>query len=146
VPSDASPSGEPADLGSRFVARLVDGLVIGMLAVPLIAMGVLPADGTGGALVLGTAGYLYAASFDAAGGTLGKRLLRLSVVAADGSRPGLGAGATRNLWLLSSLLPGLVGQSVAVSVSVVLAITIAKHPLELGWHDRLAGTAVRRPQ
>lgn len=145
MPRTTAVPGAPAELGSRFLARLVDGLVIGMLAVPLIALGVLPADGNGGALVLGTAGYLYAASFDAAGGTLGKRLLRLSVVAPDGARPGLGAGATRNLWLLTSLFPGLVGQSVALGVSVVVAVSIAKHPVELGWHDRVAGTAVRRP-
>jgi hypothetical protein len=38
----------------------------------------------------------------------------------------------------------VLGQSVAVAVSVVLAITIANHPTDRGWHDRVAGTAVRR--
>jgi uncharacterized RDD family membrane protein YckC len=117
--------------------------VIALVVVPLLLAGVV-ADDAAGALLVGLTGYVYAAVLDGTGGTLGKRLLRMTVVGAGGARPGLGAGATRNLWLLTSLLPGVVGQSVAVAVSVVLAITIAKHPLDLGWHDRLAGTAVRR--
>jgi uncharacterized RDD family membrane protein YckC len=125
------------------VARLVDGLVIGLVAVPLLLTGVLPDDGPG-ALLVGLSGFVYGAVLDGTGGTPGKRLLRMIVVDGQGRRPGLGAGATRNLWLLTSLLPGVVGQSVAVAVSVVIAITIAKHPADLGWHDRLAGTAVRR--
>jgi uncharacterized RDD family membrane protein YckC len=145
VPRDPAPlPGVPAEVGNRFVARLVDGLVIALVLVPLLVSGILPGEGTGAAVLVGLAGYVYAAALDATGGTLGKRLLRMTVVDGRGRSPGLGAGATRNLWLLTSLLPGLVGQSVAVAVSVVLAITIAKHPSDLGWHDRVAGTAVRR--
>jgi uncharacterized RDD family membrane protein YckC len=136
--------GAPAEVGNRFVARLVDGLVLGLVFVPLLTTGVLPAEGTGPALVVGLTGFVYAATLDATGGTLGKRLLRMTVVDRHARPPGLGAGATRNLWLLTSLLPGVVGQSIAVAVSVVLAITIAQHPVDLGWHDRAAGTAVRR--
>lgn len=137
--------GAPADLGSRLIARLIDGLVVVVVAVPLAAAGTLPAEGPGGALAVAAIGLVYSTGFDATGGTLGKRLLRLSVVGAGGARPGIGAGAARNLWLLSSLLPGLVGQAVATAVSVALAVTIARHPAERGWHDRVAGTAVRRP-
>jgi uncharacterized RDD family membrane protein YckC len=133
----------PAEVGNRFVARLVDGLVVGLVAVPLLLVGVLPEDGSG-ALLVGLAGFVYGAAFDGTGGTPGKRLLRMVVVDGQGRRPGLAAGASRNLWLLTSLLPGVIGQSVAVAVSVVLAITIAQHPADLGWHDRIAGTAVRR--
>jgi uncharacterized RDD family membrane protein YckC len=135
--------GTPAEVGNRLVARIVDGLVIGLIVVPLLLIGVLPQDG-GGALLIGLFGYVYGVVLDGTGGTLGKRLLRMTVVGRDGRSPGIGAGATRNLWMLTSLLPGLLGQSVAVAVSVVIAITIAQHPLDLGWHDRLAGTAVRR--
>lgn len=138
-------SAVPAELGSRFVARLVDGLAIALIVTPLIAAGGRPAEGFGASTVVATLGFVYAAALDATGGTLGKRLLRLSVVGPGGSRPGLGAGATRNLWLLTSLLPGPVGQTVAVGVSVAVAVSIGKHPVELGWHDRVAGTAVRRP-
>jgi uncharacterized RDD family membrane protein YckC len=135
--------GVPAEVGNRLVARVVDGLVIGLVAVPLLLVGVLPSEGPG-ALVVGLAGYVYGVVLDGTGGTLGKRLLRMIVVDGRGRPPGLGAGATRNLWLLTSLLPGLLGQSVAVAVSVVIAITIARDPTDRGWHDRAAGTAVRR--
>jgi uncharacterized RDD family membrane protein YckC len=135
--------GSPAEVGNRFVARLLDGLVLGLVAVPLLLTGVIPEGGTGAATV-GLAGYVYGVVLDGTGGTLGKRLLRMIVVDARGRAPGLGAGATRNLWMLTSLLPGLLGQSVAVAVSVAIAITIARHPLDLGVHDRMAGTAVRR--
>jgi uncharacterized RDD family membrane protein YckC len=135
--------GSPAEVGNRFVARLLDGLVLGLVAVPLLLTGVIPEGGAGAAMV-GLAGYVYGVVLDGTGGTLGKRLLRMVVVDARGRAPGLGAGATRNLWMLTSLLPGLLGQSVAVAVSVVIAITIARHPLDLGVHDRMAGTAVRR--
>jgi uncharacterized RDD family membrane protein YckC len=135
--------GVPAEVGNRLVARIVDGLVIGLVVVPLLLVGVLPQDGAG-ALLIGLFGYVYGVVLDGTGGTLGKRLLRMVVVGGDGRAPGIGAGATRNLWMLTSLLPGLLGQSVAVAVSVVIAITIAQHPSDLGWHDRLAGTAVRR--
>jgi uncharacterized RDD family membrane protein YckC len=145
VPSHPAPlPGVPAEVGNRFVARLVDGLVIALVLVPLLVSGIVPGRGTGAAVLVALAGYVYAAVLDATGGTLGKRLLRMTVVDGRGRAPGLGAGATRNLWLLTSLLPGVVGQSVAVAVSVVLAITIAQHPSDLGWHDRVAGTAVRR--
>jgi uncharacterized RDD family membrane protein YckC len=136
--------GRPAEVGNRFVGRMVDGLVIALVFVPLLVTGVLPAQGPAAALIVGLAGYVYAVALDATGGTLGKRLLRMTVVDGRGHPPGLGAGATRNLWLLTSLLPGVFGQSVAVAVSVVLAITIANHPADRGWHDRVAGTAVRR--
>jgi uncharacterized RDD family membrane protein YckC len=136
--------GTPAEVGNRFVARMVDGLALALVVVPLLATGILPAEGAGPALLVGLAGYVYAVVLDATGGTLGKRLLRMTVVDRRGRPPGLGAGATRNLWLLTSLLPGVVGQSVAVAVSVALATTIAKHPTDLGWHDQVAGTAVRR--
>jgi uncharacterized RDD family membrane protein YckC len=136
--------GAPAEVGNRFVARLVDALVVGLVVVPLVLTGVLPDSGLG-ALAVGSLGFLYGAALDATGGTLGKRLLRMQVVDRHGRPPGLGAGATRNLWLLTSLLPGLAGQTVAVTVSVLIAISIARDPIDLGWHDRLAGTAVRRP-
>jgi uncharacterized RDD family membrane protein YckC len=136
--------GTPAEVGNRFVGRMVDGLVIALVFVPMLVTGVLPPEGAGAAIAVGLAGYVYAAVLDATGGTLGKRLLRMVVVDGRGRPPGLGAGATRNLWLLTSLLPGVLGQSVAVAVSVVLAITIANHPTDRGWHDRVAGTAVRR--
>lgn len=134
--------GQDAELGARLLARVVDALLVAALLFPLLTAGIV-ADGAQGALVAGLAGFVLAASFDAAGGTPGKRLLRLRVVNAVGGRPGLAAGAARNLWLLTSLLPTVVGDAVAVATAVSIAITIARSAASLGWHDRIAGTAVR---
>jgi uncharacterized RDD family membrane protein YckC len=49
--------GTPAEVGNRLVARIVDGLVIGLIVVPLLLIGVLPQDG-GGALLIGLFGYV----------------------------------------------------------------------------------------
>jgi len=119
--------------------------VVLAVAVPLLVTETLPAEGRVGTLMLALLGYVYAVVLDARGGTLGKRLLKLRVVGPRGAAPGMGPAATRNLWLLTSLLPGLWGQSIAVAVSVALAVSIASHPARFGWHDRIAGTAVRAP-
>ena len=144
--------GEPAELGPRFLARVVDGVVIALVAWPLlVSFGILasaaierPPEAVVGGLTVGLLGFVYVSLLDAFGGTLGKRLFKLRVVGPAGAAPGLGAGTARNLWVLTSLLPTAIGQVVAVAVSVTVAVTIARDPHELGWHDRLAGTAVRR--
>lgn len=142
MPAGPALPGVPAEVGNRFVARLVDGLVLGLVFVPLLWSGTLPPDDPTVALLVGLAGYVYGAVLDGTGGTVGKRLLRMVVRDRRGRPAGLGAGATRNVWMLTSLLPGLTGDTIAVAVSVVLAITIARHPASLGWHDRAAGTVV----
>ena len=105
--------------------------------------------GTPGPVEVALLWFVYRSAADGTGGSLGKRLLKLSIVGTDGSRPGLASGAARNLWSLSSLLVLVVGPTIgnalAVGVSVAVGISIARHPAELGWHDRVAGTAVRRP-
>jgi uncharacterized RDD family membrane protein YckC len=63
--------GVEAEVGNRFVARLVDGLVIGLVAVPLLLTGVLPAEDGPGALLVGLAGFVYGAVLDGTGGTPG---------------------------------------------------------------------------
>jgi uncharacterized RDD family membrane protein YckC len=125
--------------------------VVWLVTLP-VAMWQTGEEGLGqvGGAAIGLVWFVYRAATDATGGSLGKRLLRLRVVGAAGPAPGLGAGATRNLWGLSSLLPvllpwTLVGNALAVAASVSVAVTIARDPQDRGWHDRLAGTAVRRP-
>ncbi len=140
---------EPADLGSRLLALVVDGLVVLALTAPIALVTVATADRAPGPVEVALLWFVYRTIADGTGGSLGKRLLRLRVVGSRGPRPGLGAGATRNLWGLSSLLPAVlgpaVGNALAVAVSVAIAISIARDPQERGWHDRVAGTCVRRP-
>lgn len=148
-PPPADAPDQPADLGSRLIALVVDGLVVLLLTAPLALATTAASDRVPGPLEVALLWFVYRSITDGTGGSFGKRLLRLGVVGARGARPGLGAGATRNLWGLSALLPAIlppvVGNALAVAVSVAVAASIARDPRERGWHDRLAGTAVRRP-
>jgi uncharacterized RDD family membrane protein YckC len=149
VPTSPDAAVEPADLGSRLVALVVDGILVVVLALPVALVVATNEDPATGGVAIPLLWFVYRAFTDGTGGSLGKRLLRLRVIGARGPRPGLGAGATRNLWGLSGLLPAVmhpaVGNAIAVAVSVAIAISIARDPAERGWHDRIAGTAVRRP-
>ena len=148
-PHPAAAPAQPADLGSRLIALVLDGLLVLLLAAPLAVVTMATGDRATGPLEVALLWFVYRSVADGSGGSLGKRLLRLRVVGARDPRPGLGAGATRNLWGLSTLLPAVlppvIGNALAVAVSVAIAISIARDPQERGWHDRLAGTAVRRP-
>jgi uncharacterized RDD family membrane protein YckC len=70
-----------------------------------------------------------------AGGTVGKRLLRLRVVDTGGGRAGLGRALLRNvLRVVDSLL----------ACGVLGAVLIAKTPDRARFGDRVAGTRVIR--
>jgi uncharacterized RDD family membrane protein YckC len=143
------PAAEPADLGGRLVALVVDSLAVVLIVTPVAVLAELAGGGVPGGIEVVLVWFVYRAIADGTGGSLGKRLLGMRVVGPGGGRAGLGAGAARNLWSLSAIVPTLVppviGNTVAVAVSVAVAITIARDPTERGWHDRLAGTAVVRP-
>lgn len=139
-------TGEHAEPGPRLLALVVDALVVLALAAPLSLVTATVADRVPGPLEVALLWFVYRSLADGTGGSLGKRLLRLEVIGPRPGRPGLGAGATRNLWGLSSLLPvaipEVLGNGLAVAISLTVAISIARDPAERGWHDRLAGTAV----
>lgn len=133
-----------ADLGPRFLAVLVDSLVVGLLQVLVLAPafflvgrkaasgGALTAWVVSGALAL-LAGLAYPALFwGLSGATPGKRLLGLEVVAQDGSRPpGLSRGLLRVLGFALS----------AGALGLGFLPLLGGAP---GLHDRLAGTRVVR--
>jgi uncharacterized RDD family membrane protein YckC len=146
--SSAAPT-EPADLGSRLIALVIDAVAVVLLLTPLALLANATGAGLPGPLEVVLLWFVYRSVADGLGGSPGKRLLGLRIVGPAGRRPGLGAGAARNLWSLSALLPVILpaalGNALAVGVSAVIGITIARDAGDLGWHDRLAGTAVRRP-
>lgn len=97
-PPDPSVTGRPADLGWRFLARLLDAVVVGLPASALVAILGLPAPtiGLGGmdvwtrsAVTVGL-WLAYHVIFEwQFRGTVGKRLLRLDVLSHEvGGRPG----------------------------------------------------------
>jgi uncharacterized RDD family membrane protein YckC len=137
-----------ASLGVRIGARLLDTLLIGIPA--LILFGILGL-GTG----LGGDGWLAGAIFSLlwfgyfvwfesnSGATVGKRLLNLRVVVADGSHPSLEVAAKRNVWMLFGLIP-LIGTLLSFVALIAIMITISTNADSRGMHDTFAGTAVMR--
>jgi uncharacterized RDD family membrane protein YckC len=68
-----------------------------------------------------------------AGGTVGKRLMRLRVIGTDGARAGLGKALLRNILRVIDGLP---------AVGILGAILIAGSPDRARFGDRVAGTRV----
>lgn len=126
---------------ARLGARLVDGVVVLALTLPLW-----PAVGTSPLLVLQLLALLVGAVYEVAfvtrrGQTPGKMLLGVRVVVAGTDHvPDLGRAVTRwGVPTALSLVP-VVGPFLALAAFGV----ILWDPLRRGWHDRAAGTLVVR--
>lgn len=150
--SYTSPTPEPvasrtADLGPRFGARLIDSLIFGAVAL-IVTFGVVTdLSDTQGATIAGVivtlAHFAYHALMESSSGaTIGKRLLKIRVVAADGSPPSLEAAAKRNAWLLLGLIPATIGTLLSVGVAIAIAVTINNDDHRRGAHDKFADTGV----
>jgi uncharacterized RDD family membrane protein YckC len=159
-PPSIPPAGQPGDLGTRFMAKLIDGvLVVVALTVTSAVLGAI-AFGLGmrsgyGADVLGAlvstavvVGY-HAYLESTRGQTVGKMILRLRVENLEGTKPTTEQALRRNAYLAISLigiLP-LVGAFVTGLISLAavgyVAVTINDDPqARRGWHDRLGDTRV----
>jgi uncharacterized RDD family membrane protein YckC len=145
-PAGGAPA-STAGLGVRFGARLLDTLLIGIPAA--IVLGIIGL-GTGG---FGMEGWLggaitsilwfgYFVYFESnSGATIGKKLLNIKVVGADGNPPTMEAAAKRNVWMLFGLVPILGGIAQLIAV-IVIAVTINSNQFNRGKHDEFAGTGV----
>lgn len=147
-----SAAGVPAPLLDRFVARILDGLVV---AVPYVVVTIainiavesryVEAALTGIVLVvlqLGYFGYLESTR----GQTIGKMVLKLRTVGPGGANPTLEQALRRNIFYAAGLLSvaPFVGGFFAGLVQLVAWITIAvginaDTARRQGWHDKVAG-------
>ncbi|MGH3738272.1 MAG: RDD family protein [Micromonosporaceae bacterium] len=148
-----APMGQPASMGTRLLARLIDGA---LFFVPIMLLGCIAgavAGGTGdpntaGATVgifyliygLGIIGfYVYEITMiGAKGATLGKKWLGVKVVDEQtGQVPGMGAGFMR--WLI----PFVGGIACGIGALVVyLSPFFDNSGKQQGWHDKVAKTLV----
>lgn len=157
--------GQPADLLVRFAARLIDGILVGIVNAVIAAVVVAAILGLdGGAYSLG-AGDNYAASAvngvigaviglgyfalmeSRRGQTVGKMLLKLRTESQDGNLPTLEMAVKRNFWMALGALAvvpflGVIGSLAELVIVIVIAVTISQSPIRQGWHDKLAGTRV----
>lgn len=130
----------PGDLLLRFVARLIDGVLVAVVAF-LLAFAVSSVTNiwiTG--LFTGLLTFIYFVAFEVTQGwTPGKKVLGLSVLGANGApKPTAQESAIRNSWTLLNIVPFVGGLLTLVAV-VVIAVTINGSPTKQGKHDELAG-------
>jgi len=157
--------GRPADLGVRFLARLIDFVllfVVNAVVSLILVVGALGLDGGsfndlayGGdyayravnGVVQAAIALAYFALMEArTGQTVGKMLLGLRTEGSDGKgRPSLDAAVRRNFWVALGALAvvpfigSFVGGLAQLVITVVIMVTITQSPSRQGWHDRLAG-------
>jgi uncharacterized RDD family membrane protein YckC len=132
---------QPGGLGVRFFARLIDGILVNVVA---FALSIVLFDWdywwmvTG--LFSGVMMFGYFVLFEVAYGTsLGKKLLGLMVRGPAGAaKPDLKQSAIRNSFTLLAVVP-YVGNLLAFVAYVIIAVTISASPTRQGKHDELAG-------
>jgi len=146
-----------ADLGPRFLARLIDGILLGVvfmvLIVPIVVVAIFSGSaGFGGVLGggLGLGNLVGAIIFAAAvvgyfamlessrGQTIGKMIMKLKTVGPDGENPSFEMAAKRNAWYALGIIP-ILGGIAQLAAVIYIAITISQSDTNTGWHDTFAG-------
>lgn len=135
------PAQPPGGLGRRFLARLIDGVLVNIVAfvLSLFVFGDdYPFLVTG--LFSGVLTFGYFVLFEVThGSSPGKWLLGLVVRGPAGaSKPTAAQSAVRNAFTLLAVVPYL-GGLLAFVAYVVIAVTISASPTKQGKHDELAG-------
>jgi uncharacterized RDD family membrane protein YckC len=172
IPPDSTashrpPSSASADVIIRFIAKLIDGVVLAILvslvAVALSPLRPVPMRPPGTSFMHGT-GFmsrfeiapvgLYAVALSVIsalitlgylsvlesmrGQTIGKMFFRLKVVGPSGGRPTIGEAVKRNSWVLVSIIPWF-GGLVQLILAAAIGYSIYDSVTNDGWHDNLAG-------
>ena len=129
--------------GQRFLARLIDSVIVVAVALPIYFVVGQPPVIVGFALVTA----YEVAMIATRGQTLGKMAIGTKIVdAATGQIPSLRQAAFRWLVLILGnlvrrMLPGVAGIFSTV-YDVIVLLPILKPPYHRGVHDRIAGTVV----
>jgi uncharacterized RDD family membrane protein YckC len=142
----------PGELLDRFLARLLDGLIVGIPTGIIGAILTIASDSWFMANLITSV--LYAAAFlgyfgfmeSSRGTTIGKQVLKLKVVGPDGhSNPTMEQAIRRNIWngfYIFNVIPfiGWLARIVLGVISIVLLVTgINKAPERRTWFDTFAG-------
>ena len=158
-PQPLPTAGRPGELGERFVARIIDAILLGVVVGPLSLIITVLASGSAGSRWLGSAvttlvgavlGLGYFAILESTRGqTVGKMVLGLRTTGPSGGLPTLQQALTRNLWMALSVISVLpvLGGLIAGVAQLVAVITIAvginsNTATRQAWNDTLAGTSV----
>jgi uncharacterized RDD family membrane protein YckC len=163
APPPLSQSGlRPGGLGERFLARLIDGILVGIVQGILVSAIIVGAimDSSGGyygggdyagSAVSGVLSALlyvgyYAYLESSRGQTLGKMVMKLHTQGPDGGLPTMEMAVRRNLWggagilAIVPVIGGPVGGLIELVAVIVIAIGINGDKVaRQGWHDNFAG-------
>lgn len=131
---------EPGGLLPRFLARLIDGIIVGIVGYIVLFALQLQSNILVTGLFTGLLTFVYFVGFEVTQGwTPGKKLLGLSVHGPGGTpKPDVRQSAIRNAFTLLSIVP-FVGGLLAFVAVIVIAVTINGSPTKQGKHDELAG-------
>lgn len=158
-PPDVQPTGvgAPADVATRFVARLIDHILLGIVLFAVIVPFVVGAMFTNvggfgagmfggwgiGSIVSGiisaviTIGY-FALMESNQGQTVGKMVMGLKTEGPNGGNPTMEEAIKRNAWYALAIIPA-VGGLAQLGVAIYIAVTISNSTTKTGWHDGFAG-------
>ncbi|HEY1134710.1 MAG TPA: RDD family protein [Nocardioides sp.] len=153
-----APQPRPAELLDRFVARLIDGIllaVVNFVIIGILVVGLFVSSGTSDTVewIVGAIGTIvgvaisvgYYAFFETTSGqTLGKMAMKLKVVGPAGAPVTLEQSIKRNAFYLIGLLGvvpivGLFSGLVQFAAYIFIAVTISQDKqLRQGFHDKFA--------
>ncbi len=130
----AAVSGAKAGFWIRFLAILIDGVIL--FVINLILAAILNSSTTGRSGIQTLLGLIYYVYFWSSaspwpGQTVGNKLLNIRVIKTDGSDLSLVVALIRYVGLVISILVIFIG-----------VIWAAFDPNKQGWHDKIAGTYV----
>jgi len=136
--------GSAATLGVRFVAKLLDGLIVGIpLGIVLAIAGL--ATSYVGTLIQAVAYLGYLSYLESTSGqTIGKKVMNLTVVDEAGNPPSLEAAIKRNAYVALNIIPTVLGGLISLAAVIGIAVTINSDPSKRGFHDKFAETGVIR--
>lgn len=150
-------AGQPAELMDRFLAKLIDGVImfgVNMILVSFLIVGTIFSSGSSrfltnvvSSLIVAVIYLGYLAYMESSQGrTVGKMVMKLRVVGPNGGNPTLEEAVKRNIWAgfgVAGILPiigsfiGGVAQLVAV---IMIAVGINSDTVNRqAWHDKFAG-------
>ncbi|MBJ7338253.1 RDD family protein [Mycolicibacterium sp.] len=131
---------EAGALLPRFFARVIDGLLVGIVGLIVGFVTDTWSNIMVTGLFTGLLMFVYFVAFEVSQGwTPGKRALGLSVRGPGGvPKPDLKQSAIRNAFTLLPIVP-FIGGLLGVIAIIVIAVTISASPTKQGKHDELAG-------
>jgi uncharacterized RDD family membrane protein YckC len=123
-------------LGQRFVARLLDAVIVGLVGA---GIGALMEFSILWLVLQAALVYAYFVVLDTVlGTTVGKSALGLRVDGPAGGRPSLSQALVRESFVLLGAIP-FAGPLLALVAWVAILLSIRKSPSGQGLHDRLGG-------